>query len=288
MTDTPKKMESYKVWKHRYLELLKEYNIVESRLTEEKIEIENLNEQIIELEDSNIQKDMKIEELEMENYYYKDALDEVEENLKIQKKRKIEARREISELKSGINDLINENLKFITLLNENNISYSEEDESKCCKLCYNGLDEKQEKNFKCTNKNCSKQFHIKCLIKIKNNKNLCPYCKVEYKGYDFNKFLDEDYYYESEDDTVEIEYNRNYNLEVEDFRLPYYTDNTDNIEIIKIQKCYRGFIVRRQYKIDKQFKINSENEKEKILKNYPNITNNVLNFEQNIEELNEF
>lgn len=262
------------LWKDRYYSLLRDFNLVESQLTEEKISYENLEQEFHELEEDGQEKLFKIEDLENENICLDNQLREAERICKRQRRKKIEARKEIGKLKKGINDLIKENIKFVELLKENQIEYEEQDESKCCKLCYKALDNDHKKVFQCTNEKCGKQYHLDCLLKINYNKNICPYCKVTYNGYNFESVdeIDSDYEYESEDSMCEIEYNRAYNYTVDDFRI-IDIETIENDVIIKIQSSYRGYLVRRQLKIDRVFALNTINEKKRIENAYNGINN---------------
>ena len=153
-----------------------------------------------------------------------------------------------------------------------------------CKICYRTFDKndyKYKQVFKCTNKRCNKLFHLDCILRIKNNRNKCPYCKVDYEGYNFYKMIDDDYLFESDEGIVDIDYSLDDSVTVDNYR------TYDINKIIKIQSIMRKIICRKRYLNDKEFLKLSKLAIEKAKKAYPNI-NNLTNLDYNKPEYDEF
>ena len=79
----------------------RDFNLVESQLTEEKISYENLEQEFHELEGEGQEKLFKIEDLENENICLDNQLREAERIGKRQRRKKIEARKEIGKVREN-------------------------------------------------------------------------------------------------------------------------------------------------------------------------------------------
>ena len=225
--------------------------------------------------------DSENEYLMDKNLYLMDQVDDLTHKYEYQRRQKIESRKLIGRLKLGVNKLIKQNLIYEKILSENKINIEKSGHN--CKLCYEVFDKDDYKNktvFKCTNTRCGKCFHLDCILMVRNNKNKCPYCKVDYVNYNFDKTIDQDYLYESDEGETEIEYNIE-NINVETYR----TYNLNSI--IKIQSFIRKIIQKLRYQKDKEFLKLSKLALENAKKAYPNIDNlEILNI--NNPEFNEY
>jgi len=64
----------------------------------------------------------------------------------------------------------------------NKTKINQESNNKCL-ICYESIGQYP---FICENNKCNKKFHMSCILQLESSKlNTCPYCKTNYKSYNF-------------------------------------------------------------------------------------------------------